>query len=462
MSSTSQLHVLVLAAGKGTRMRSDLPKVLHTLAGRTMLDRVLDAADSVQPASVFVVLGFGASQVEAAITRPGVRWVLQAEQLGTGHAVRCALDESSFADDDRVLILYGDIPLLDASVVQPLVDASLRAPLTVMTTVLSDPTGYGRIIRNATQAMVAIREQKDATLAEQGIAEINTGLMCVRAGLLRRWLAQLAPQNAQGELYLTDIVGMAHAEDVLIEGIVTPDPVKVTGVNDRWALAQLEREWQLRQAKALALAGTTILDPARLDIRGEVTIGRDVTIDVNVILEGRVVLGNDVVIGPNCVIRNATLGNGVHVHAFSHIDGANLAEDVVVGPYARLRPGTELARGSRIGNFVEIKASRIGAGSKINHLSYVGDTVMGAECNVGAGTITCNYDGANKHRTTIGDRVFVGSSSQLVAPVVLGSGATIAAGSTITKNVPEDQLALARAPQVLKAGWRRPVKKKDV
>lgn len=458
--TTTPLHVIVLAAGKGTRMRSTRPKVLHTLAGRTMLDRVLDAAFTADPASVHVVVGYAADQIEAAVTRPGIHWVLQSEQLGTGHAVRCAMDTASFGADDRILILYGDVPMLDAGVVHALVDAARRSPLAILTTVVSDPTGYGRIIRNAEHALVAIREQKDASSAEQAITEINSGLMCVRASALRDWLTCLAPKNAQGELYLTDIVEMAHAADVPIEGVFSPDPIKVTGVNDRWALAELEREWQRRQAKALALAGTTIIDPARLDIRGAVVVGRDVVIDINVILEGDVVLGDDVTIGPHCVIRNATLRDGVHIQAFSHIDGAEVAAEAVVGPYARLRPGTELGPRSRIGNFVEIKASRIGAGSKVNHLSYVGDTDMGVECNVGAGTITCNYDGANKHKTRIGDRVFVGSSSQLVAPVTVGSGATIGAGSTITKNVPDDQLAIARAPQVHKSGWRRPVKKK--
>lgn len=462
MSTTPQLHVVILAAGKGTRMRSAKPKVLQSLGGKTMLARVLDAATSIRPASLNVVVGFGADLIVAAIDRADIRWVLQNEQLGTGHAVRCALDDVDFADDDHVLILYGDVPLLDAAVVQGLVDAARRSPLAVLTTELSDPSGYGRIIRDAAHALIAIREQKDATPLEQAITEINTGLMCVRVGELRQWLSRLEPKNAQGELYLTDIVGMAHAAEVAIEGVFTDDPVKVAGVNDRWALAELEREWQRRQAKSLALAGATIIDPARLDIRGELSIGTDVTIDVNVIFEGRVTIGNGVTIGPNSIIRNATLADGVQVLAFSHVDGAELAEGVVIGPYARLRPGTFLDAHSRIGNFVEVKASRIGAGSKVNHLSYVGDTEMGQDCNIGAGTITCNYDGANKHKTLIGDRVFVGSASQLVAPVAVGTGATIGAGSTITKNVPEEQLALARAPQVLKTGWQRPVKKKPV
>lgn len=459
MSTTSPLHVIVLAAGKGTRMRSQMPKVLHRLGGFTMLDRVLDAATSQRPASLRVVVGHGAPQIEHAIDRSAIDWVAQTEQLGTGHAVRCAVADADFGDEDRILILYGDVPLLDESVLRPLVDAADRARLAVMTTRLDDPTGYGRVIRNEAGAMVAIREQKDATPNEYLIDEINTGLMCVRAGDLRGWLNQLTPKNAQGELYLTDIVGMAFDQGISIQTVVTPDPIKVMGVNDRRALAQLERVWQQRLAEDLALRGTTVMDPSRLDIRGVLQVGQDVTIDVNVVFEGTVVLGNAVVIESHCVIRDATLGDGVRVKAFSHIEGAVLAADVQVGPYARLRPGTDLGQGSRIGNFVEVKASQIGPGSKINHLSYVGDTVMGADCNVGAGTITCNYDGANKHRTTLGDRVFVGSSSQLVAPVTLGSGVTVGAGSTITKNVPEDSLVLARAPQVIKNGWQRPRKK---
>ncbi|MHB9021418.1 MAG: bifunctional UDP-N-acetylglucosamine diphosphorylase/glucosamine-1-phosphate N-acetyltransferase GlmU [Halothiobacillus sp.] len=462
-SNRSALHVVVLAAGKGTRMRSARPKVLHPIAGRSMLDRVLDAAESLHPASIRVVIGFAAEQIQAACARPGIDWVVQAEQLGTGHAVACAVanleqTDLGVTDEDRVLVLYGDVPLLAQDVLEPLLATAWDNALSVLTTILDEPGGYGRIIRNSDGQLVAIREHRDASPDEHAIAEINTGMLVARLGDLRQWLLQLAPHNAQGELYLTDIVSMAEEQNKTIATRTEPDPLRVAGVNDRWALAEIERAWQRRQARQLALAGTTIIDPSRLDIRGVVSSGIDNVIDINVVLEGAVNLGNNVMIEPNCVLRNVTLGDGVRVRAFSHLDGAELAAGVEVGPFARLRPGTRLAAGSRVGNFVEIKASFIGKGSKINHLSYIGDTTMGAECNIGAGTITCNYDGANKHHTEIGDAVFVGSSSQLVAPVRIGDGATIGAGSTITNDVPAGHLAVARARQVMRGGWQRPKK----
>ena len=457
--STQSLHIVVLAAGKGTRMRSAMPKVLHPLAGRSMLDRVLDVAESLDPASLHVVIGYGAEQIRQHCSRPGVSWVDQTEQRGTGHAVACAVTDIQGQSDDRVLVLYGDVPLLDRDVLSSLLSSATSAELAVLTTQLGDPSGYGRIIRDHENRMIAIREDRDATVDERKITEINTGMLVASLGALREWLPKLQPHNAQGELYLTDIVQMAEGEEKSIATHLAPDPLRVAGVNDRWALAEMERSWQLRQAQTLAMSGTTIVDPARIDIRGEVICGMDCLIDINVVFEGRVHLGDGVVIEPNCVLRNVTLGNGVRVRAFSHLDGAQLAADVEVGPYARLRPGTLMAAGSKVGNFVEIKASQIGAGSKINHLSYVGDTLMGANCNIGAGTITCNYDGANKHRTEIGDSVFVGSSSQLVAPVHIGADVTIGAGSTITRDVPEGHLAVARSRQVMKSGWQRPMKK---
>ncbi|OYY56475.1 MAG: UDP-N-acetylglucosamine diphosphorylase/glucosamine-1-phosphate N-acetyltransferase [Halothiobacillus sp. 28-55-5] len=461
--SDSKLHVVILAAGKGTRMHSTLPKVLHSLAGRSMLARVLDAAELLNPASIRVVVGFEAAVIQAACPEPHLHWVMQAQQLGTGHALACAVaDLQQAADlpspDDRVLVLYGDVPLISVSVLAPLILASQESALGVLSTQVENPAGYGRIIRDAAGDMLAIREHRDAAPDELRVHEINTGILVARLGDLSAWLPQLVPHNAQGELYLTDIVGLAHAEHKAITTRIEPDPLLVTGINDRGALADMERAWQLRQAQRLALSGTTIMDPRRLDIRGEVISGVDNLIDVNVVLEGRVTLGNNVIIEPNCVLRNVTLGDGVRVRAFSHLDGAELAAGVEVGPFARLRPGTQLSANSRVGNFVEIKASRIGAGSKINHLSYVGDTTMGADCNIGAGTITCNYDGANKHATDIGDSVFVGSSSQLVAPVQIGDGATIGAGSTITHDVPAGHLAVARVRQTNRAGWQRPKK----
>ncbi len=457
--STQSLHIVVLAAGKGTRMRSAMPKVLHPLAGRSMLDRVLDVAESLDPASLRVVIGYGADQIRQHCSRSDISWVDQAEQHGTGHAVACAVADIQGQPDDRVLVLYGDVPLLDRDVLLSLLSSATSAELGVLTTQLDDPSGYGRIIRDHENRMIAIREDRDATADEKTITEINTGMLVASLGALRTWLPRLQPHNAQGELYLTDIVQMAEEEEKSIATHLAPDPLRVAGVNDRWALAEMERAWQQRQARALAMSGTTIIDPARIDIRGEVVCGLDCLIDINVVFEGQVHLGDGVVIEPNCVLRNVTLGNGVRVRAFSHLDGAQLAADVEVGPYARLRPGTQMAAGSKVGNFVEIKASQIGAGSKINHLSYVGDTLMGAHCNIGAGTITCNYDGANKHRTEIGDSVFVGSSSQLVAPVHIGADVTIGAGSTITRDVPEGHLAVARSRQVMKSGWQRPKKK---
>ncbi len=461
MTAQTPWHILILAAGKGTRMRSALPKVLHPIGGRSMLERVLDTARQLHPSSLTVVVGFEAAAIEAALTADTtLRFTHQTEQRGTGHAVATGLHGLAGGEEDRVLVLYGDVPLLQAADLTAVQAQARHSAVTILTTELPDPTGYGRIVRGHDDAVIAIREQRDCSPTEATIQEINSGILAARLGDLRRWLPALTPHNAQGELYLTDIVAAAVAESLPVHTVCTADAHSVAGVNDRWALAELERIFQRRQAEALALSGVTIIDPARLDIRGSITAGRDCLIDANVVLEGRVELGDGVVIEPNCVLKNVTLGDGVRVRAFSHLDGATVAEGVEIGPYARLRPGTELGAHSKIGNFVEVKASQIGAGSKVNHLSYVGDTVMGQDCNLGAGTITCNYDGANKHRTDIGDRVFVGSSSQLVAPVRIENDATIGAGSTITHTVPAGHLALARARQVVKSGWQRPRKAK--
>lgn len=451
-------HIIILAAGKGTRMRSALPKVLHPLGGQPMLARVIASAQALHPHSVTVVVGFGAEAIRSAVETPSLRFAVQAEQHGTGHAVACGLHGLSGADSDRVLVLYGDVPLLSPEVLRPVLEHAAHAAVTVLTTELPDPTGYGRMVRDHEGAVIAIREQRDCHPAEAAIREVNTGIVAARLGDLRRWLPALQPHNAQGELYLTDIVAAAVAESQPVNTVCTAESHSVAGVNDRWALAELERVFQRRQAEALALGGVTLADPARLDVRGTVTAGEDCRIDVNVVLEGRVSLGAGVVIESHCVLNNVDLGDGVRVRAFSHLEGAVLGDGVEVGPYARLRPGTELGAHSKIGNFVEVKASQIGAGSKVNHLSYVGDTTMGVDCNIGAGTITCNYDGANKHHTVIGDRVFVGSSSQLVAPVRIEDDATIGAGSTITQTVPAGHLAVARARQFVKSGWQRPKK----
>ena len=456
-----KLHVVVLAAGKGTRMRSRRPKVLHELAGRPMLGHVLDAARALDPDTLRVVVGHESERVQQAFAAYPVTWVAQDRQLGTGHAMQCALDQADAAGaDDLVLTLFGDVPLISPALLRPMIEQAGETDVTLLTARWPDPTGYGRIIRDVNGRVLAIREHKDASEAERRIDEINTGIMAVRGDRLRQWLQELGADNAQGELYLTDIVAMAARDGAGVRAVLTEDRLGVTGINDRWALAQLERAWQWRLAEGLALDGASLIDPHRLDIRGTLKVGTDVTIEPNVLFEGHVVLGDNVHVEANCVIRDAQIGSDCRIRAFSHVEGAVLQERIEVGPYARLRPGTEMAAGSKAGNFVEIKASRIGAGSKINHLTYVGDTDIGRDCNIGAGSITCNYDGANKHRTVIGDRVFIGSSTQLVAPVQVGDDATTAAGSTIVRDVPAGHLAIARARQTDRADWHRPQKKK--
>ncbi|MFI9653382.1 bifunctional UDP-N-acetylglucosamine diphosphorylase/glucosamine-1-phosphate N-acetyltransferase GlmU [Guyparkeria sp. GHLCS8-2] len=457
--SRSELHVVVLAAGKGTRMRSSRPKVLHEIAGRSMLAHCLDTAAALDPASIRVVIGHQGEAVRESQADRDVDWVWQHEQNGTGHAVQLGIEGLQAQADDRVVVLYADVPLLGVDLLKRLVGSN--SVVSLLTMHMDDPSGYGRILRDDAGRVRRIVEQKDASEAERQVREVNTGILMARYGDLVAWLDQLESGNAQGELYLTDIIEMAAAEDKTVEAVVAKDAWAVSGVNDRLALSRLERVYQQRQAEALALDGTTLADPARIDIRGSLDCGQDVSIDVGCVFEGSVHLGDNVRIGPHCILRDCEIGPGSTVEAFSHIDGVVTAGDNAIGPYARLRPGAALDSAAKIGNFVEIKAARIGERSKVNHLSYVGDARVGDDSNLGAGTITCNYDGANKHHTEIGDRVFVGSATQLVAPVSVGHDATIGAGSTITRDVGEGQLAVARARQSVIDGWRRPRKKRD-
>ena len=447
------LHCIVLAAGEGKRMRSARPKVLMPLAGRPLLGHVLEAASAVQPEAIHVVYGHGGDQVRAACAAHGeLQWAEQAEQLGTGHAVLQALP--AVADHARVLVLYGDVPLIESTTLRRLLDAP--GPLAVLAAEPADPTGYGRIVLDASGRVAAIVEQRDATPAQLAIRSINTGIVAADAHALKRWLAALRNDNAQGEYYLTDIFAMAAAEGHPASVVACADPLEVEGVNDPWQLAALERSLQRRRAQALSLQGVRLADPARFDQRGSVEAGRDVEIDVDVVLEGRVVLGDGVRIGPFCRLRDVTLAAGTEVRAHCDIEGVVTHGACTIGPFARLRPGTELAEGVHVGNFVEVKNSRLEQAAKVSHLSYVGDASVGARSNLGAGTITCNYDGANKHRTEIGSDAFIGSNSALVAPLSIGPGATIGAGSVISKEAPAGELTLARARQVTLKGWRRP------
>jgi bifunctional UDP-N-acetylglucosamine pyrophosphorylase/glucosamine-1-phosphate N-acetyltransferase len=453
----SPLEILILAAGKGTRMRSDLPKVLHALAGKPLLSHVVDTAHALGAARICVVYGFGGDAVPRALGDDKLTFVLQAEQLGTGHAVQQALPH--LADAGVTLVLYGDVPLTRASTLQPLVAAAQAGKLGLLTVTLADPAGYGRIVR-VDGRVTRIVEHKDADDAERAICEVNTGILAVPTAQLKTWIGRLKNDNAQGEYYLTDIIAMAVADGAAVETHQPAHAWEVLGVNSKAQLAELERIHQGEIARALLDAGVTLADPARIDVRGSLVCGRDVGIDVNCVFEGRVELGDNVQVGANCVLRNVTVAAGTKLDAFTLIDDATVGEDNKIGPFSRIRPGTTLARDVHVGNFVEIKNSRIDDGSKINHLSYVGDTTMGRKVNIGAGTITCNYDGANKHRTVIEDEVFVGSDTQLVAPVTVGRGATLGAGTTLTKDAPAGELTLSRARQLTIAGWKRPVKQK--
>ena len=453
----SMLEILILAAGKGTRMRSDLPKVLHKLAGKPLLGHVVDTAHALGAAQTCVVYGFGGEAVPQAMADDKLTFVLQAEQHGTGHAVKQALPQ--LADDSATLVLYGDVPLTHTTTLQPLVAAAQAGKLGLLTVNLAHPDGYGRIVRENGK-VTRIVEHKDATPAERAIQEVNTGILAVATRHLKTWIGELKNDNAQGEYYLTDIIALAVRDGVEVE---THQPVfewEVLGVNSKAQLAELERIHQNEVAQALLDAGVTLMDPARLDVRGALVCGRDVLIDVNCVFEGQVELGDGVQVGANCVLRNVKVAAGTRIDAFTLIDDATVGAANRLGPFSRIRPGTTLARDVHVGNFVEIKNSQIDDGSKINHLSYVGDTTMGKKVNIGAGTITCNYDGANKHRTIIEDDVFVGSDTQLVAPVTVGKGATLGAGTTLTKDAPPGELTLSRAKQFTINGWQRPVKQK--
>jgi len=451
------MTVVILAAGMGKRMQSDLPKVLHPLAGKPLLSHVIDTARTLNPSRVCVVYGHGGDMVPSRLAAADLRFVLQAPQLGTGHAVMQAVD----ALDDAVptLVLYGDVPLTSARTLQTLVDKAGKEKLAVLTVDLEDPTGYGRIIR-INQRIVRIVEQKDATESERAVQEVNTGILVAPTRALKIWLGKLSNNNAQQEYYLTDVIAMAVQDGIPVEYAQPAHVWETLGVNSKLQLAELERIFQRNIANTLLDQGVTLADPNRVDVRGALRCGRDVSIDVGCVFEGEVTLGDGVSIGANCVIRDARIDRGVTIKAFSHIDGATIGIDAQIGPYARLRPGTELGADVHVGNFVEIKNSQFDAHSKANHLAYVGDASVGARVNIGAGTITCNYDGANKHRTVIEDDAFIGSDTQLVAPVTVGKGATLGAGTTLTKDAPPDSLTVSRSKQISITGWQRPVKTK--
>lgn len=455
--SNSPMSVVILAAGKGTRMYSDLPKVLHSLAGKPMVQHVIDAAKELGASAVHLVYGHGGDLLRQTLREDNLNWVLQAEQLGTGHAMQQAAP--FFSDDEDILMLYGDVPLISVETLQRLRDAKPQGGIGLLTVKLDDPTGYGRITRD-NGAVTGIVEHKDASEEQRRIQEINTGILVANGADLKRWLAKLTNNNVQGEYYITDIIAMAYQEGREIAAVHPQRLSEVEGVNNRLQLARLERVYQSEQAEKLLLAGVMLRDPARFDLRGELTHGRDVEIDTNVIIEGNVTLGNRVKIGAGCIIKNSVIGDDCEISAYSVVENARLDAACTIGPFARLRPGAELEEGAHVGNFVEMKKARLGKGSKAGHLSYLGDAVIGANVNIGAGTITCNYDGANKHQTIIGDDVFVGSDTQLVAPVTVASGVTIGAGTTVTRNVAENELVISRVKQTHIQGWQRPVKKK--
>lgn len=453
------LDVVILAAGQGTRMRSALPKVLHPVAGNSMLGHVIHSARQLSPDSIHVVIGHGGEQVRKQLASNDLNFVVQDKQLGTGHAVAQALP---VLNAETVLILYGDVPLIKVETLNRLLTLVNDQQLGLLTVTLDNPTGYGRIVRDNQQRVCAIVEHKDATEAQKAIKEGNTGILAVPGRRLADWLGRLSNNNAQGEYYLTDVIAMAVGDGLVVATAQPEDAMEVQGANDRKQLAELERHYQQGEARRLMALGVTLRDPARFDVRGDVTVGQDVVIDVNVILEGRVIIEDDVSIGPNCVIKDSTLRRGAVIKANSHIDGAVVGEGADAGPFARLRPGSVLDARAHVGNFVELKNAHLGEGAKAGHLTYLGDAVIGARTNIGAGTITCNYDGANKHQTVMGEDVFIGSNNSLVAPVTIATGASTAAGSTINQDVPAEQLAVARARQRNVEGWKRPVKIKKV
>ena len=453
------MNIVILAAGQGKRMRSTLPKVLHPIAGRPMLEHVLTSAKALEgDHQTILVLGHGGEFVQEFLSKTAfkVKTALQSEQKGTGHAVLQACDQLS--DDPVTLILYGDVPLIQTQTLQQLAGLASTGGLGLLTQHMANPTGYGRILRNQDGDVSGIVEEKDASAEIRQITEINTGFMALPTQKLKGWLKQLKPNNAQGEYYLTDVIALAVIEGVPVYTTQARNDWETVGVNSRAQLADLERVWQRELANRLLESGVTLLDPSRIDIRGELQCGTDVQIDIGCVFEGKVVLGSGVSVGPHCVIKDAVIDANVKIQAFSHIDQATIGAGSVIGPYARLRPGTVLAEDVHVGNFVEIKNSDVGAGSKANHLAYVGDATIGKKVNIGAGTITCNYDGVNKHRTVIEDEAFIGSDTQLVAPVTVGKGATLGAGTTLTKDAPANQLTVTRVKQV-SLNWQRPTKK---
>lgn len=453
----NKLSVVILAAGKGTRMYSDLPKVLHKVAGKPMVKHVIDTAKQLSADQIHLIYGHGADLLKARLADEPVNWVFQAEQLGTGHAMQQAAP--FFKDDENILMLYGDAPLITKETLEKLIAAKPENGIALLTVNLENPTGYGRIIRE-NGSVVAIVEQKDANPEQLKITEVNTGVMVSDGASFKKWLARLDNNNAQGEYYMTDVIGLANQDGFQVAAVTAEDIMEVEGANNRLQLNALERYYQRKQAKTLLLAGVSLADPERFDLRGELVHGKDCEIDINVIIEGKVILGNNVKIGAGAVLKNVTLHDNVEIKPYSVLEDSIIGESADVGPFARLRPGAELAAKAHVGNFVEIKKAVIGEGSKVGHLTYIGDAEVGANVNVGAGVITCNYDGANKFKTIIGDDVFVGSDSQLVAPVTIEKGATIGAGSTITKNVAKNELVITRVPQRHIQGWQRPTKKK--
>ncbi|MFD0966931.1 bifunctional UDP-N-acetylglucosamine diphosphorylase/glucosamine-1-phosphate N-acetyltransferase GlmU [Seminibacterium arietis] len=452
----TKLSVVILAAGKGTRMYSDLPKVLHEIGGKPMVKHVIDTAKQLEAEQIHLIYGHGANLLQQRLSNEAVNWVLQEQQLGTGHAMQQAAP--FFDDEENILMVYGDTPLISKKTLQNLIAAKPAQGISLLTVNLENPTGYGRIIRQNNQ-IVAIVEQKDATAEQQCIKEINTGVLVAKGADLKRWLKCLDNNNAQGEYYITDIIALANKENYKVTAVHPEDMMEVEGVNNRLQLARLERYYQYKQAEQLLLNGVTIIDPKRFDLRGQLTCGKDVEIDINVVFEGNVQLGNRVRIGAGCVLKNCTIADDVTIKPYSVFEDAYIGEKSQVGPFSRLRPGAILSAETHVGNFVEIKQANIGKGSKINHLTYVGNAEIGSCCNIGAGVITCNYDGANKFKTEIGDNVFVGSDCQLIAPINIASGSTIGAGTTVTKNVGENELVISRTPQRHIKDWQRPTKK---
>jgi len=453
------IAIVILAAGQGKRMKSDLPKVLQPLAGKPLLQHVIDTAATLDPKSLHVVYGHGGDRVrEALAAAPVTSWILQAEQLGTGHAVQQAVP--SLQDDEIALVLYGDVPLVRSETLRSLLALAGPESMGLLTVMLEDPTGYGRVLRDTTGRVLGIVEQKDATAEQRNIREGNTGVMAVPVKHLRSWLGRLRNANAQGEYYLTDIIAMAVADGVKVTPLLASSVAEVLGVNDKLQLAELEAENRKSRARDLMLAGVTLVDPARIDVRGTLVTGRDVFIDVNAVFEGKVTLGDRVHVGPNCVLRDCDIAADVRINPNCVIEEASVGAGSIIGPFARLRPGAKLSDAVHIGNFVEVKNSSMDSGAKANHLAYVGDATVGARVNIGAGTIIANYDGANKHQTVIGADAHTGSNSVLVAPITIGEGATVGAGSTVTKTVPAGKLTVARAKQITLEGWKRPQKKR--